>query len=361
VGRIALRHLVTVVLAATLATPLFASAARADTPTTAVLVQSTWFWREQATNVGGSGLSPPSPLSDPSVPSGDLAVAGPEANNQPDKETYLEFALDSIPPGSTITSFKVRLPVDPNATSVAPTATAPPIIVCAPKGNWSGGPGAEPFSAKPDEACATNAPKVTSSDGGRTYVAEIAPIAQQWIEPGALNNGMAITNDPHNVSTAYQVVFGPSSALQGLSAAVTYLAPGNQTAPVATPAQSSAPTPPADGAPVEIAPAPGPSSPAVASSPEPAPNVLTTTVPAGDGAAAPLAAAPVPARPSAALASPGSIPPVGFWIIAVLLSMLLALVAATLDAPPPPVATGRGQVARTLARRRALGSTPHQP
>ena len=354
-------NLVAAVLAATLATPLFASPARADTPTTAVLVQSTWFWREQVTNVGGSGLSPPSPLSDPSVPSGDLAVAGPEANNQPDKETYLEFALDSIPPGSTITSFKVRLPVDPNATSIAPTATAPPIIVCTPKGNWSGGPGGQPFSAKPDEACATDAPKVTSSDGGKTYVTDIASIAQQWIEPGALNNGIAITNDPHNVSTAYQVAFGPSAALQGLSAAVTYLAPSTQAAPVAAPAQSSAPTPPSGGATSEIAPLPGPSSPAVTSSPEPALDVSTTSVPAAGGPATPLAAAPAPARPRAALASASSIPPVGFWIIAVLLAMLLALVGASLGATPPPVATGRGQVARTLARRRALASSPHQP
>ncbi|MHB1712403.1 MAG: DNRLRE domain-containing protein, partial [Acidimicrobiales bacterium] len=199
--------------------------ASASVTTTVLVTQSNWFWSGQATNIGGTGISPPSPLTDPTVPAGDLAVAGPQQNGQPSKESYLEFDVSAIPAGSTITSFTISLPVDPNGTNFAPIGSQAPIVACTPTNNWSEGPGAQSFSGKPKDRCATSAPKVTTRNGGKIYTADIAPIAQQWVQPGGNNFGVAITDDPQNTSTAYQAVFGPATAIAQLTASVTYSPP----------------------------------------------------------------------------------------------------------------------------------------
>lgn len=211
-----------------------APAGRADS--TVLLTQYTYFWRQQDSNIAGSGVAPPTgPVADPTVPSGDIAVAGPQGSDPggaqgPEKETYLEFDVSAIPTGSRILSFEVTLPVDPAGDSVTPARVHLPIIACQPQSGWDGGANTgQSFSGKPADSCLTTAPTFTPAGGGKSFQAQIAAIAQNWVASGGLNLGVAVTDDPHNTSTAYQVVFGPAKALQQLTAAVSYLPPSGGT------------------------------------------------------------------------------------------------------------------------------------
>lgn len=311
------------------------------------LTQSTWYWQDEV--AAGTGVavpgSPPPSIPDPTVPAGDLAVSGPEQQGNAPKETYLEFDVSSVPAGSTISSFKISIPVDPSAQYLVPAGTVAPIIACTPQVSWSGGPGPQPPTQKPTDHCDPAAPKVTSSDNGKTYSVDIASIANTWVS-GGQNFGVAITDDPSNGSTAYQVAFGPASAISKMQATIDYVPPqsgltqgptdngnatpaGNPSTGVATPAAPSTPLfpvssnagrPPATAAPLAPSTAPTP------------------------GARAPLEQA---ATRSAAT----STPPVGFWIVGVLLAALIAACVLELRGPPqiPNAGVERG-VGRMLSR-----------
>lgn len=314
------------------------------TTTTVLATQSTWYWREQAGNIANSGVAPPVPLSDPSVPAGDLAVAGPEVNGQADKETYLEFDVSALPQGAVIDSFVVTLPVDAAAQNVTPTGTAVPLIACLPQGAWSGGQAGQAFAGKPADTCATEAPKFKTDDGGRSYKADIAAIAQRWLAAGAINTGVAVADDPANTQTVYQLAFGPAPAIGKLTATVTYEVPG-ALAPADGGTTPAVPGPDSTGAFVPSAVVPDQSS-----TPSPASSAngiaaTTTTAPAGQGATA---------LRHGALAGAGSLPPAGFWIAGVLLLALMLSASLVLGDTPAP--TGRRR--RRLA---AAGSEPLIP
>jgi hypothetical protein len=255
--------------------------------------------------------------------------------------------MSAIPVGSTITSFVLSLPVD--SSGVNANAAGASIVACTPKAAWSSGKGAAAYQGKPADACDTHSPKLTAADGGKAYTADIAAIAQQWVERNALNLGVAIRDNPSNTSTVYQVVFGPSAALAQLTAHVTYRAPsaagsiaggagGRATAP------SPAVAPPPRSAVAPPAPQPPPSSsgqPAQVANP-PAPVVA-------------------PAHQAAAAAQPpdGSAPPVGFWVALALVLLLLVATAVVLADPRVAVVRSpdRG-VAKALRTRLIL--TPRE-
>jgi hypothetical protein len=309
--------------------------------TTQVLVtQSTYYWREQAQaqNVGGTNVAPPTGgLTDPTVPTGDVAVAGPEVNNQTDKETYLEFDVSAVPAGSTITSFVVTLPVDPSpqAQTFAPPNTAPPIIACTPQGAWSGGAnGAQSFAGKPTDQCAPDAPKFASKDGGKTYTADIASIAQGWITD--INTGVAVADDPHNMQTAYQVVFGDMNAINKLTAQMTYL-PGAGNTTLNTPENTT----PTETIPPETLNVPLVPS-GVSSTEQPPSTTPTTTAPSTNK----------PNRSALRAASyAGAGPPGVFWIAAVLILALLFSASLVLgDEPSDEPGRGRRRLLLAGAR-----------
>jgi hypothetical protein len=305
--------------------------------TTALATQSTYYWHEQvqAINVGGTNVAPPTSLTDPTVPSGDVAVAGPEVNGQTDKEAYLEFDVSAVPAGSTITSFVVTLPVDPSGQSFTPGGTTPPIIGCTPQGAWSGGAqSGQPFAGKPTDQCATNAPKFTSKDG-KTYSADIASIAQGWVT--GVNTGVAVADDPHNSQTAYQVVFGPGSAITQLTAQMTYIPPSTS---LNTPGANTA-------TPVESVPPGTVNVPLVPSGVSPsaqAPSTTpTTTVP---GSNKPLKNSALRNSSFASAAPPGV-----FWLAAVLVLALLLSASLVLgDEPSDEPERGRRRLLLASAR-----------
>jgi hypothetical protein len=193
-----------------------------------------------------------------------------------------------------------------------------------------------------------HSPKVTSSDGGKHYTVNIADIAQQWVRPNALNLGVAISDNPANTSTVYQLVFGPATALSHLTASVTYR-PSAQPGPiVAGGGASSAASPP-----------PAASAPAVATGPPP--PIPVASPPSGQPAqvAAPPAPVVAPPAPTVALAlkAAGSAPPFGFWIALVLILLLLGATTVVLADPSvSPTQTPDRGVARALRAR--LSFTP---
>ncbi|HVV75780.1 MAG TPA: DNRLRE domain-containing protein [Mycobacteriales bacterium] len=288
------------------------------------LAQASWFWRGQPGAIGSTGIAPPAAVPDPEVPAGDLAVSGPEAPAAaglpagPIAETYLLFDVSSLPVGATVTSFVVSLPVDSKGVTADPVGAT--IIACPATTGWSGGQTAAAYGGKPTDGCDVHSPKLTAVDGGDRYTVDIADIAQRWVKPNALNLGVAITDNPTNTLTAYQVVFGPPTALTGLAATVTYTAPASEptSAPPsaggrvvatgtgsggdATPVTTTEPLPP--GLPAQVA-------------QPPAPTVAPVT---------PVVAMTVkPADPSA--------PPLGFWVALVLIVLLLGATTFVLAEP----------------------------
>jgi hypothetical protein len=310
--------------------------------TTQVLVtQSTYFWSGQvgAQPVAGTDVAPPAPVTDPTVPPGDVAVAGPEVNGQTNKETYLEFDVSAVPSGSTITSFVVTLPVDQSsqAQSFTPPNTQPPIIACTPNGAWSGGAnGAQALAGKPSDTCATDAPIFKSKDGGKTYTADIASIAQSWVSN--INTGVAVADDPHNNNnTAYQVVFGDSTALSKLTAQMTYV-PGSNTT-LNNPGDNT-------NTPTESVPPETVNVPLVPSGVSPSEQAPATTTPT-------TVPSPSKAKGSALRAASyaGAGPPGVFWIAAVLILALLFSASLVLgDEPSDEPERGRRRLLLASAR-----------
>ncbi|HWC33382.1 MAG TPA: hypothetical protein VG650_01020 [Mycobacteriales bacterium] len=327
--------------------PMLLSSAHAAGPVTVKvpLSQASWYWRGQPGAIGSTGIAPPAAVPDPAVPAGDLAVSGPEAPAAaglpagPLAETYLLFDVTAIPVGSTITSFVISLPVDAKGVTADPEGAA--MIACSAKTGWSGGGQAAAYGGKPSDSCDVHSPKLKATQSG--YTVDIADLAQRWVKPNALNLGVAITDNPANNLTPYQVVFGPASSLIGLAASVTYVPPpaGGGSAPNAG---GVAPAPPVNAAP----------------SPQTLPGIAVAPAPTGLPAqvAQPPAPTVAPAAPAVAMsmrsADPSS-PPLGFWIALVLVVLLLGTTTVVLADPRVSVSLNpdRG-VAKALRSRLTL-------
>jgi hypothetical protein len=332
--------------------------AAATQSVTVPVSQASWFWRGQVGVIGSTGIAAPVAVADPTVPGGDLAVSGPElpaaagSPAGPLAETYLAFDVSEIPVGSTITSFKVVLPVDSRGVTVDEAGAS--IIACAPKSSWAGGLFASAYSGKPADGCNAHSPRLRKGSG-HTYGVDIASIAQRWVEPDALNLGIAITDNPGNSLTAYQVVFGPGAALSKLTASVTYRVPGTgEVGPIVASSSGSggAAAPSADGG----SPMPGLVS-VVPVGPLPTglpPDVAGESDPSTQ-AVAPIVVADV--RPAGS-----SAPPLGFWFALMLIVLLLGTTTFILSDPDVPLGLiGDRGVTRALRARRFAPRAPQEP
>lgn len=304
---------------------MLSAAHAADAVTVKVpLSRASWFWRGQPGGTGVTSIALSGDVPDPAVPAGDLAVAGPETPAAAGLQagaiaaSYLAFDLTKVPVGSTITSFVVSLPVDTKG--ITADVTGASMVACAVQTGWAGGLEASAYGGKPTDGCDVHSPKLKAVDGGDRYTVDIAEIAQRWMKPDGLNLGIAITDNPANTLTVYQVVFGPETALAALTAAVTYVAPRagggssdmQDTVVVPEPGASAGsggrpvitfePLPP--GMPAEVA------HPPVAT-PEPLTPVVAMTVGSGDLSA----------------------PPIAFWIAVVLIVLLLGATTFVLAEP----------------------------
>jgi hypothetical protein len=325
---------------------LLSTANAADAATVKVpLTQASWFWRGQPGAIGTTGIAPPAQVPNPSVPRGDLAVAGPEAPAAgglpagPIAETYLSFDMTEVPVGSTIESFVITLPVDPKGITADPLGAS--IVACAVRTGWAGGLEASAYGGKPTDGCDVHSPRLKAIHSGDGFTVDIAEIAQHWVKPNALNLGIAITDNPANNTTIYQVVFGPKAALSDLTASVTFVPPAEAVEPGTTsPPQAVSPPGNPDHA-------------------DAAPVITFSPLPPGMPAevAAPPAPAIAPSVPAIALttASDPSSPPLGFWIALVMIVLLLGTTTFVLADPRTAVAfrPDRG-IAKALRSRLTL-------
>jgi hypothetical protein len=222
------------------------------------------------------------------------------------------FDVTDIPVGSTISSFVISLPVDPKGVTVDPLGAG--MVACAVKTGWSGGQEASPYTGKPTDGCDVHSPKLKSVDGGDRYTVDIAAIAQRWVKPGGLNLGVAITDNPANTVTAYQVVFGPAAALAKLTAAVTYRAPGTAAGAADVPAEPVAPGPQ-----TEVTDSDAGADPVITFGPLPPGMPAEVAKPP-----APTVASATPVVAMTLQSSDSSVPPLGFWVALVLIVALLA-------------------------------------
>lgn len=341
---------VTVVAFGVVAPEAFAASA------TAPVSQTSWFWREQQSNIGGTGVAPPAPAPDPTVPAGDLAVAGPTNKQGADKESYVAFDLSAIPRGSTVTSFTLTVPLDQHAHQGFLPGQLPKVVACAVVTSWAPGDGAASFNGKPQDDC--TAPVVgTPAKGGNAYSFSIARIAQAWVDTDGINTGVALTDNPKNTTSAYQVVLGPTKSI---TASATWTAPvpidtmpptqgtGTSTSNTTTGTAggggtgstgSGGGTGSTGGALLQ------PTSPGQATPPP-------TTAPA------PQVTSPQPApitAPLAASRNASAVPTPMFWVVAVVLAGVLAAAGLVLHDPLVTVPGGRRRgVSRALRRHTAL-------
>jgi hypothetical protein len=178
----------------------------AAAPQSAPLAQSAWFFTTIANQVGSpEGL----PVAEPTgVPKGDYAVAYTAGKSgASSKETLLQFGLPHDAASSTITSLIVSLTLDSSPTAPQAAAAKAPVVACLPTRGWSPGE-AQDSSNEPSVDCRD---KVAGVWKGNTVSFSIAKFAQSWVDD--TNLGVAIVNDPKNLTQPYQAVFSGGKAI----------------------------------------------------------------------------------------------------------------------------------------------------
>ena len=238
----------------------------------------------------------------------------------------MAFDLSAIPPGGLITSFKLTLPVDPAGLTVT-GGMAPPIVACAVQTPWSAGSGAQPFADKPRDACGASSPKVVPDSRGTAFSMDIASIAQHWLEPGALNTGVALTDDPADTTHTYQVTFGPGSALGALRAEVSFIVPPPRSRGETSSASGQGTPSPAVNLGGFAAAVGGPTAPRSLTAGD------TPVLPGAGPSGSRTVSAANPSRPQALLpvvASRSGGVPLGFWLLAATLAAALVAVSLVL-------------------------------
>ena len=163
-----------------------------------------WFWDKQT-----SGSLPVVGVGTPTVPSqlsnvdtdryavsyqrGTETTASGDSIAAPEKETYLMWDIyDIVESGSTIDSFVVTLPLDPDAESnkvpYGPDGARPELIACKPVGGFGPASG-DAFASKPKDDC-TDAVFSSFDAAKQAYVFDITTYAQDWVDQD--NFGIAI-------------------------------------------------------------------------------------------------------------------------------------------------------------------------
>ena len=242
-------------------------------------------------------------------------------STQPSKETYLAFDLSAIDPASSITSFSFTLTLD----GAAQLKTTPPVLIaCSPVRTWSNGEGTTWFD-KPTDDCSTAIAATGKPDTAKgTYTFDIPSMAQSWL--GGVNTGVAILQDPKKQTTPFQLNFeGPAK----VTAKLSYTPP--LTATYQPPPPASVPPPVSSGA--------TPAGPVGGVGTSPSLGVPTTTNPTV-AAPPPVQVAPsiVPAATVRHIPPAGSVPSVGFWLVAAALLGLLVFVSRVLGDTTAPAA-----------------------
>lgn len=150
----------------------------------------------------------------------ELAVAV-TAPGRTDKETFLQWDLLALGPNDTITGFVVTVPLSesgPNpdpAQNTVQSGQTPELQACMPKGGF-GSTDAGSYDTKPEVDLAVCVPG--SFDAAKkAYVFDVTPLTATWLTDS--NNGIAIV--PIALDQPFQVVF---KKIDAITAAITFTA-----------------------------------------------------------------------------------------------------------------------------------------
>ena len=360
------------------------------------LVKSNWFF-DDPQEIGRPVVGAPAMPTPTGVPAMDLGVGyrqgepatAPGAVTVPaeaDKVTMLGFDLSALPPGSTVGTFTIAVPVDTgDAASMALVTSpgAPLLVACRVGRSFDSGQGPTGFGNKPQTNCSGATP-VQYDPATMSYRFDITQLAQTWVDD--VNTGVSIEPDPATTGSFTLALKPPASVTSratGTSAAAPTTAPspahsGPTTVPPArstaapttlAPAATSAAAPaagvlpppagPGGSAPVPVAPAGGgevlaaPAAPVVAdAAPQPVAAAAQPVVPPVQTGPVAGASALRPAASVHVTGGVGALP----WLLGVLVLIGLGVISLGLSAPPQA-----GSRARSSRLARLLDSGTPQP
>jgi hypothetical protein len=318
---------------------------------------SNWYWsgKDGATStvtggtpVGNGPFAAPDQAS--GVPDGDLGVA---YTNDVDKVAAINFGLQTIPDGATVTKFQFVMPLDTTASNLAAT-DGPAITACPAIAPFEPGLGPTELSKAPAQAaniCVDGKYDATA----KTYTFDITSAADDW-SAGAPANGVVI-RPKLGESTQFNYAFKSINAIKVVAeysaAAAPIVAPAPApAAPVDSGSGIAAPPTGFDSGTAPVA----PMTPVTAPVTAPQPQVMPQ-------------AAPVAARPAAAAAPIGSLRPNGaFWLLLLAMVALVVLAGLVLGDPLEPVAVDARRRrfadvvrARAAARARTAATATARP
>jgi hypothetical protein len=283
---------------------------------------SNWYWSGKdgaastvtgGTPVGNGPFAAPDQAS--GIPDGDLGVA---YTNDVDKVAAINFGMQGIPEGATVTRFAIVMPLDTTASNLAAT-DGPPITACPAIAPFEPAIGPTELSKAPAQAanvCIDGKYDATA----KTYTFDIAAAADDW-SAGAPTNGVVI-RPKLGESTQFNYAFKGINAIKVLadySAAAT---------PVVAPAG------PVDAGTGVVAPPSFNSG----SASIPATQPVTPIAPQPQVLPPPAPAIAAPATAPAAVVQVDALRPSGqFWLALLGLLVLLFLAAAVIGDPMEPV------------------------
>lgn len=334
---------VTIGALACLAVPVVPQTALADTAEEAAGTGA-YFWRGKLPSVLAGQPNPVNGQDTDAdgVARDELAVAV-TAPGQTDKETFLAWDLLSLGLDDTITGFVVTVPLSesgPNpdpAQSTVQSGGTPELQACAPKGGF-GSTDAGTYDTKPEVDLAACA-KGTFDAAKKAYSFDVTALAGSWLSD--TNNGIAIV--PVALDQPFQVVF---KKIDAITAAITFTAgedPFEEDLAVDEPFDSGTDTgggfdtglgggfdsgfDSGGGSALSSAPLTSFDAPLTADEP------LGTPVEVAEPAVADEEQ--VSTTPVALRSVPGA-PPLGFWVAAVAIGLLLLAFSLTTGAPVVP-------------------------
>jgi hypothetical protein len=312
-----------------------------------VVSYSNWYWSGKdgataTTPLGNGPFAAPDEAS--AIPAGDLGVA---YTNDVDKVAALDFGLQSIPEGATVSKFLVVMPLDATASNLA-AADGPKITACPAIAPFEPAEGPTELSKAPAQA-ANVCVDGTYNATAKTYTFDIASAADDW-SAGAPSNGIVI-RPKLGESTQFNYAFQGRNAIKVIA----------EYSSAATPVGPPAAAPPVDAG---TAVAPPPSSFTTGTTPlAPAAPVSGPVTAPAPQVMPPAAPVQVPAAPAAAVVAVDALRPAGgFWLALLGLAALLVLVGLVLGDPMDPVVVDArrrrfADVVRARAAARAAAQT----
>jgi hypothetical protein len=201
-----LRRGAAVVIAATLAVPLWGVPAASAATATEAASAAGYFSAAGVPDTGTDAGKPPNLTAEADgVAPGNLAVAG--GNGAEQKVSFLFFGLDALEIGAEITKAELTVPLVPADSNNVVIAADPAKVRACPAGpEGFGGEHGESITVAPARLCDQAEAPATLSADGKSYVFDITSIAAMWT---TANDGVALTTAEGAESTPFQIVFAP--------------------------------------------------------------------------------------------------------------------------------------------------------